>query len=129
MASKLDQLVAAPIAAPPFDILRSAYAELMVTDIAVSERFYVDLLGLVVSHRTDDALYLRGWEERLHHSLVLRRAPAPACGRLSFRVRGNDDLDAIASEFERRNCVVRFVERTRRDGPGAAGVGSVRLPA
>jgi catechol 2,3-dioxygenase len=110
VASKLDQLVAAPIAAPPFDIMRSAYAELMVTDIAVSERFYVDLLGLVVSHRTDDALYLRGWEERLHHSLVLRRAPAPACGRLSFRVRGNDDLDAIASEFERRNCVVRFVE-------------------
>ena len=55
MASKLDQLVAAPIAAPPFDIMRSAYAELMVTDIAVSERFYVDLLGLVVTLRTDDA--------------------------------------------------------------------------
>src|SRR5262249_3238961 len=63
-----------------------------------------------VSARTDDALYLRGWEERLHHSLVLRTAPTPACGRLSFRVRGNDDLDAIEAEFERRGCVVRRVE-------------------
>jgi 3,4-dihydroxyphenylacetate 2,3-dioxygenase len=111
MASKLDQLVAVGAAgSPPFDIMRSAYAELMVTDIAASERFYVDLLGLVVSLRTDDALYLRGWEERLHHSLVLRSAPVAACGRLAFRVRTEQDLDAIAAEFERRNCVVRFVE-------------------
>ena len=36
-------------ATPPFDILRSAYAELQVTDLAASEHFYVDLLGLVVS--------------------------------------------------------------------------------
>src|SRR5665213_2990185 len=110
MSSALDQLIGAPLVEPPFDIMRAAYVELMVKDIAVSERFYVDLLGLVVSHRTDDALYLRGWEERLHHSLVLRRAAAPACGRLAFRVRGERDLDLLATEFERRGCVVRHVE-------------------
>jgi catechol 2,3-dioxygenase len=110
MAAKLDELVAAATAAPPFDILRAAYAELTVTDLDASERFYVDLLGLRVSLRTEDALYLRGWEERLHHSLVLRRAPAAACGRLSFRVRADEDLDAIAAEFERRECVVRFIQ-------------------
>jgi 3,4-dihydroxyphenylacetate 2,3-dioxygenase len=110
MASRVDQMLGATEAAPPFDIMRSAYAELMVKDLAESERFYVDLLGLVVSHRSDDALYLRGWEERLHHSLVLRQAPLAACGRLSFRVRANKDLDAIATEFERRGCVVRFID-------------------
>ena len=95
---------------PPFDIMRAAYAELAVADLAASEHFYVDMLGLVVSHRSDDALYLRGWEERLHHSLVLRQAPTAACSRLSFRVRSNSDLEALAAEFERRECVVRFVE-------------------
>jgi len=110
MASRVEQIIATAAAAPPFDIMRSAYAELMVTDLVESERFYVDLLGLVVSDRGDDALYLRGWEERLHHSLVLRQAPVAACGRLAFRVRANDDLDAIAAEFERRGCVARFVE-------------------
>jgi len=110
MASKLDALVAATTAAPPFDIMRAAYAELVVSDLAASEHFYVDLLGLRVSLRTDEALYLRGWEERLHHSLVLRRGPIPACGRLSFRVRANEDLDALAAEFERRKCAFRFVE-------------------
>src|SRR6202011_3944322 len=98
MASKLDQLVAVGSAgSPPFDIMRSAYAELMVTDIGASERFYVDLLGLVVSLRTDDALYLRGWEERLHHSLVLRRAPVAACGGLSVCVRAGRELEALGA--------------------------------
>ena len=110
MSSRVEQIIATAEAAPPFDIMRAAYAELIVTDLAESERFYVDLLGLVVSDRSDDALYLRGWEERLHHSLVLRQGPVAACGRLSFRVRANDDLDAIAAEFERRGCVARFVE-------------------
>jgi len=110
MTSRVDQILAVTEAAPPFDILRAAYAELTVKDLAESERFYVDLLGFVVSHRSDEALYLRGWEERLHHSLVLRQAPLAACGRLSFRVRANEDLDAIAAEFQRRGCVVRPID-------------------
>jgi 3,4-dihydroxyphenylacetate 2,3-dioxygenase len=108
--SPIERILAAGAGTPPFDILRAAYAELLVTDLDASHHFYVDQLGLAVSARTDDALYLRGWEERLHHSLVLRTAPAPACGRLAFRTRGEADLDAIAAEFERRGCVTRFVD-------------------
>jgi 3,4-dihydroxyphenylacetate 2,3-dioxygenase len=109
MTSAIDRVLAVGTAAPPFDIVRCAYAELHVRDLAASERFYVDLLGLVVSERTANALYLRGWEERQHHSLVLQQAAVPACGRLSFRVRRDRDLDLLADEFERRGCVVREV--------------------
>ena len=35
----------------PFDIVRAACAELVVLDLAAAERFYVDLLGLIVSER------------------------------------------------------------------------------
>ena len=34
---------------PPPDIVRAAYAELVVTDLAEARRFWVDLLGFVVS--------------------------------------------------------------------------------
>src|SRR6185312_5450995 len=44
---------------PPFDILRCAYAELVVTDLAASRAFYVDVLGLTVTKETEDAVYLR----------------------------------------------------------------------
>ncbi len=100
----------AETAQPPFDIMRAASVEFLVTDLDASQRFYVDLLGLVLTERTDDALYLRGWEERLHHSIVLRKADRPAVARVSFRVRSNDDLEPLAAEFERRGCPVRFAD-------------------
>ena len=71
----------------PPEIVRSAYAELIVTDLARARAFWVDLLGFVVSAEEPDALYLRGYEEFVHHSLILRTGPATACGRIGFRVR------------------------------------------
>lgn len=61
---------------PPFDIVRAAHAELLVSDLEASRHFYVDLLGFVVTEETPGALYLRGYEEQVHHSLVLRQLPA-----------------------------------------------------
>jgi 3,4-dihydroxyphenylacetate 2,3-dioxygenase len=110
-----DELLARGAADTPFDIVRAAYAELVVTDLDAAERFYVDLLGLVVTVRTGDALFLRGWEERLHHSLVLRLGPIPSARRLALRVRSNDDLDLLAAEFASRRCVTEEVDG---DQPG-----------
>ena len=109
MTSAADLIAAGP-SSPPFDIVRAGYAELHVTDLDAAHHFYVDLLGMVVSTRSDDAIYLRGWEERLHHSIVLRRSPLAAASRISFRVRSNNDLEPIAQDFERRGCPVRWVD-------------------
>jgi catechol 2,3-dioxygenase len=84
--------------AQPADIVRAAYAELIVTDLDEARRFWVDLLGFVVSRDTPDALYLRGYDELTHHSLILRAGPRPAAGRLAFRVRTAGDLD-LAEAF------------------------------
>ncbi len=75
MTSPAEQLARTPPATPPFDIVRAAFVELHVTDLAASEHFYAELLGMIVSARSDDAVFLRGWEERQHHSLILRQAP------------------------------------------------------
>src|SRR5262249_51318186 len=84
---------------PPFDIVRVAHVELVVTDLAVSREFYVDVLGLVPTEETSDAIYLRGFEERLHHSLVLRQGSEALVDHVAFRVGAPDDLDAIAAAY------------------------------
>ncbi len=124
MTSAAD-LAAAPPAQTPYDIVRTAWAELVVLDLAAAERFYVDLLGLIVSDRTPDALYLRGWEERLHHSLVLRTGPVAGVRRLAFRVRSESDLDALAADFAARGCAL---EATDGEHPGAGRALHVRDP-
>lgn len=93
----------------PPDIIRCAYAELIVSDLAESRAFYVGVLGLVVTWEDDDAIYLRAFEEYLHHSLIIRRGSVPALAVLAYRVRSPHELDvafdyytALGVRVERR---------------------------
>ena len=88
------------------NIVRAATAELVVTDLAASRRFWVDRLGFHVSAEEPDALYLRGYEEFVHHSLVLRLGPRPACAYLGLRVRTPDDVDRAERFHRERDCRV-----------------------
>jgi len=108
----------AAVARPPYDIMRGAHAELHVRDLAASRDFYVDQLGLIVTADTGDALYLRGWEERLHHSLVLRAAPTPAAAHLAFRVREEEDLLRLVEAFDADGVASRWVDDELGQGRG-----------
>jgi catechol 2,3-dioxygenase len=103
----------------PPDIIRCAYAELIVTDLAASRAFYVDVLGLVVTHEDDDAIYLRAFEEYLHHSLIIHRGPVAALAVLAYRVRSEAELDVAFDYYSALGV------RVERRGPGATrGVGA-----
>jgi catechol 2,3-dioxygenase len=75
------------------NIVRSAYATLIVTDLEASRHFWVERLGFHVSAEEPDALYLRGYEEFVHHSLILRKGPEAACAYYALRVRTPEDVD------------------------------------
>jgi catechol 2,3-dioxygenase len=77
---------------PAPDIVRAAYATLVVTDLAEARRFWVDLLGFAVTAEEPAALYLRGYDELTHHNLILRSGPVAAAGALGYRVRSAADL-------------------------------------
>jgi 3,4-dihydroxyphenylacetate 2,3-dioxygenase len=100
------------------DIIRAAYAELIVTDLAVSRHFYVDVLGLVVTHEDENAIYLRAFEEYLHHSLILRKGPIPALAALAYRVRSQGDVATATEYFARLGCPIE-----RRAAGATRGIG------
>ena len=106
-----------PLPTPP-DVLRAASAELVVTDLARARHFYVDVLGLLVTEEDDEAVYLRAFEEYLHHSLVLRRGPVAAVARLSYRVRAEQDLDRAQQWFTALACPVQRVPAGTTAGVG-----------
>jgi 3,4-dihydroxyphenylacetate 2,3-dioxygenase len=100
------------------DIIRAAYAELIVTDLAASRRFYVDILGLVVTYEDEDVIHLRAFEEYLHHSLVLRRGPVPALAALAYRVRSQAEVEVAADYFAGLGCTIE-----RRAAGAMRGIG------
>ena len=99
-----------PVFDPPFNVVRASHVELGVRDVARSRAFYVDCLGLLVSDETDEALYLRGVEERNHHSIVLRQSRTADVRALGFKLASEEDLDRAAFWFGRRNLPTSFVE-------------------
>jgi 3,4-dihydroxyphenylacetate 2,3-dioxygenase len=102
----------------PPDIVRSLYAELLITDLARARRFWVDTLGFVLTAEDRDALYLRGYDELTHHNLVLRQGERPALTALSYRVRSAEDLDRAEHFYGELGC------RTERRPPSATrGIG------
>jgi catechol 2,3-dioxygenase len=105
---------------PAFDILRAAHAEYFVADLGRARAFYVDLLGFVETEADDQRIYLRGLEERLHHSLGLRRGPTGgAAGHIAFRVASPDDLERLAGLAERDGLTWRWAGDEER-GQGRA---------
>lgn len=108
---------------PPPDVLRCAYMELVVTDLAASRAFYVDVLDLVVTEENENAVYLRTLEEFIHHNLVLRQGPVAAVAALSYRVRDPADLDRAVAFYTELGCRVE-----RRPEGYCRGIGdSVRV--
>jgi len=104
----------------PFSVVRTHHGGLVVTDLERSRHFYVDLLGFVETERTPDALYLRGLEERSHHSLVLRRGESPASDHLAFKVASEEDVDRAKAFFEARGAAVKEVPAGAEAGQGRA---------
>jgi catechol 2,3-dioxygenase len=66
---------------------------LIVRDLGASRAFYEGVIGLIVEDADEDHVWLRGLEERQHHSLVLERGEAPCCASIGFRVFGEEDIE------------------------------------
>jgi catechol 2,3-dioxygenase len=96
---------------PPFNIVRLSHVELRVTDLSWSRAYYVDMLGLQVTHEDAGCIYLRALEERGHHCMILRKADTASVGVLGFKVWSEDDLDRAAHWFGARGLPVAWVER------------------
>jgi len=97
-----------PVLDPPFNVVRASHVELGVRDLARSQAFYVDCLGLLVTDETADALYLRGVEERNHHSIILRKTREPEAVALGFKLASEEDIDRAAAWLTARNLPVAF---------------------
>src|ERR1700740_607298 len=95
---------------PPFNVVRTSHVVLGVSDLDRSLAFYEATLGLHLEDRTATEAYLRGVEERQHHSLVLKKSATPVCERLGYKVASEEDLDRAAAFLTAKGLRHAFVD-------------------
>ncbi|MDQ0338797.1 catechol 2,3-dioxygenase [Caldalkalibacillus uzonensis] len=93
-----------------FNIVRVARVMMNVTDLDKARDFYVNALGMVETESDDSHLYLRGLEEHVHHSLVLKKAEQPGVHALGYKVYNEGDLEALAALFEEKGFPIKWIE-------------------
>ena len=96
---------------PPFRFLRASHATFTSRDLAKSREFYTEVLGLLLSDEDKDTLYLRGLEERAHHSLTIKRTQdEPAGLRVGMRVHDEEELERAKHTFEQHRLPCRWAD-------------------
>ena len=112
-------LVAAPPAQPPYDIVRAAWAELVVLDLAPRERFYVDLLGLIVSERTPTRSTCGAGRSGCITRSCCARARSPVCAA-SRSACARRTISTCSRPTSRRAAARRRPRRASTRGEGRA---------
>ena len=109
---------------PPFNITRASHLVLTAQDLAASKAFYTEVVGLALAHEDANTLWLRGVEERQHHSLTLKKTTGePSCEAVGMHVFDEEDLDkALRKSIAARSRYDKCPNRARAQQHAAKGV-------
>ncbi len=107
-------------------VMRLGYVHVRVTDLGEAKSHYSDTLGMQVVAEEPGKVFLKGWDEWDHHSLVLEEGGVGLV-KLGYKCSSDDDLEGL------ENRIVSFgahVERMVKGDNLAIGEGlRVTLPS
>ncbi|MBV8217463.1 MAG: VOC family protein [Solirubrobacterales bacterium] len=98
-------------------ISQLAHVELLTPRPEESLTFMRDVMGLYESERVGQSVYLRGWGDFFHHSLVLTEAPEPGLGHVGWRARGPEELQTAVERLEATGLGEGWYEDAIGHGP------------
>lgn len=95
-----------------------AYTELISPKPEETVKWMVDVLGLEVTAREGQSVYLRGWAEWLHSSLIVTEGPRTEVANIGWRAYGPGDPEIVAKRLGGTDAGVGWAPE--RIGRGAA---------
>jgi len=77
-----------------------AHVELITQTPQESLDFWTQVVGLEETSREGESVYLRGWGDNFHHTLVLTEGSEPGLGHIGWRATGPEELDTAVARLE-----------------------------
>ena len=99
-------------------ILRLSHVDITAPDLELAAAYYTQVLGLDISERTEDRIFLKCWDERDHHCLAIRHDTRVGIDRFAFKVEHDDDLALFESRIEAEGRPVQRISAREEVGQG-----------
>ncbi len=99
-------------------ILRLSHVDITCPDLELAAAYYTQVLGLDITERTDDRIFLKCWDERDHHCLAIRHDTRVGIDRFAFKVEHPDDLAHFESRIEAAGHPVHRISKGEEIGQG-----------
>jgi catechol 2,3-dioxygenase len=98
-------------------ISQLAHVEILSPKPDASLKFLTEVLGLEVSDRRGQSVFLRGWGEFFHHSLQLTEGKHPGLGHIAWRAFGETELSDAVARIEARGSGIGWMDGHCGHGP------------
>jgi catechol 2,3-dioxygenase len=101
-------------------ILRLGKLELRVYDLEKSVDYYTNVIGLEVTARDENRVYLKAWDEYDHHSIILQKSDSAGMDHMGFKVKDVYELEKLEHKIEQFGCTLTRVPKGARTAEGEA---------
>lgn len=81
-------------------IIRLGRLELRVYDLEKSVDYYTNVIGLEVTARDENRVYLKAWDEYDHHSIILQKSDSAGMDHMGFKVKDVYELEKLEHKIE-----------------------------
>src|SRR5690348_15177973 len=85
---------------PIMDIAHLGHLELLTPTFDKSARFFVDVMGMTVSGKKDDSIYLRAYDDYERYSLKLTASKTSGMAHVAYRCRSPQALERRAAALK-----------------------------
>jgi len=103
---------------PIMDVAHLGHVELLTPKPEASVRFFAEVMGMTISGRRGDSVFLRGWDDYERFSLQVTAAKTSGLGHAAFRTRSRQALDRRLAALRADGVEVTAQEDNMGHGTG-----------
>src|SRR5260370_2630147 len=103
--------------APMLDLADVGHMEMLTPKPEESEKFFVDVMGMTVSGRKGESVYLRGWDDYERYSLKLTASKTSGMEHMALRARSPQALQRRVAALKGSEFEIGWIDGDMGQGP------------
>lgn len=93
-----------------YDVAQLAHVELYTPKLQESVDFFTKIMGLQITEKEGDSVYLRAYEDFYHHSLKLTAGAEAGLGHVAWRASSPEALERRVKELEKSGQGIGWID-------------------